>query len=92
MVYTVRKSKPFFFLEGYKEAAEKFSEEADVHFPSEAYSENLDSRIQIRLAIQEGRLRDAIHMVNDLHPELLDVNKYLAFHLLVSESAGTGLL
>lgn len=72
------------FVEGYKEAAEKFGEEADVHYPNDVYSENLDARIRIRLAIQEGRLRDGINMINDLHPELLDDNKYLYFHLLVS--------
>lgn len=37
----------------------------------------------IREAVQNGRIPDAIAMVNALHPELLDNDRYLYFHLQV---------
>ena len=46
--------------------------------------DSMDERIKIRDAIQNGRIQDAISMVNSLHPELLDNNRYLYFHLQVS--------
>jgi hypothetical protein len=72
----------YLVTEGYKEAAEKFSEESGVHLPSGAYSETLEARIRIRQAIHDGRVGDAITMINDLHPELLENNKILHFYLL----------
>jgi len=72
----------YLVTEGYKEAAEKFSEESGVHFPSGAYSETLEARIRIRQAVHEGRMGDAISMINDIHPELLENNKILHFYLL----------
>lgn len=42
---------------------------------------SLDDRIRIREAIQNGRIQEAIELVNQLHPELLDNNRYLYFHL-----------
>lgn len=33
---------------------------------------SLDNRILIREAVQEGRIQEATHLVNQLHPELLD--------------------
>lgn len=38
----------------------------------------------IREAVQTGRIPDAIAMVNALHPELLDNDRYLYFHLQVN--------
>lgn len=45
--------------------------------------DTLDERIRIREAIQNGRIQEAISLVNSLHPELLDNDKYLYFHLQV---------
>lgn len=45
--------------------------------------DTLDERIKIRDAIQNGRIQEAISLVNSLHPELLDSDKYLYFHLQV---------
>ncbi len=45
---------------------------------------SLENRIRVKTAIQDGRITDAIAMINDIHPELLDGNRYLHFHLLVS--------
>lgn len=41
----------------------------------------LDNRILIRDAVQNGRIQESIHLVNQLHPELLDNDRYLYFHL-----------
>ena len=71
--------------EGFKEAAEKFKLESGLQPSIEL--DTLDERIKIREAIQMGHIQDAIGLVNDLHPELLDSEKYLYFHLQVcSES------
>lgn len=67
------------YLEGFKEAAEKFQEESGVGAPVELNS--LDDRIRIRDAIQNGRIQEATMLVNQLHPELLDNDRYLCFHL-----------
>ena len=47
--------------------------------------DTLDSRIEIREAIQKGEIEQAISLVNELHPELLDNDRYLYFHLQVSQ-------
>ena len=65
--------------EGFKEAAEKFQLEAGVE-PSVPLN-TLDNRILIREAVQSGRIQEATHLVNKLHPWLLDNNRYLYFHL-----------
>lgn len=75
-----------FTLEGFKEAAEKFQEESGTDPGIELSS--LDNKLQIREAVQDGRLEEAITMVNDIHPELLDTNRYLYFHLQVMTSIG----
>lgn len=68
-----------FIAEGFKEAAEKFQAEAGVE-PSIALN-TLDNRILIREAVQNGRIQEATHLVNKLHPWLLDNDRYLYFHL-----------
>ncbi|KAK2154867.1 hypothetical protein LSH36_255g02024 [Paralvinella palmiformis] len=69
----------YLVTEGFKEAAEKFKLESGLQ-PSVELN-TLDERIKIREAIQMGRIQDAISLVNDLHPELLDNERYLYFHL-----------
>lgn len=71
----------FAVLEGFKEAAEKFRIESGIQ-PSMDLDQ-LDERIKIRDAIQNGRIQEAISLVNSLHPELLDNDRYLYFHLQV---------
>ncbi|XP_076306780.1 GID complex subunit 8 homolog protein Houki isoform X1 [Tachypleus tridentatus] len=65
--------------EGFKEAAEKFRIESGISPAVDL--DTLDERIKIRDAIQSGKIQEAIAMVNNLHPELLDNNRYLFFHL-----------
>ncbi|XP_046419546.1 glucose-induced degradation protein 8 homolog isoform X1 [Neodiprion virginianus] len=69
----------YLVTEGFKEAAEKFQQESGVGPTVELNS--LDDRIRIRDAIQNGRIQEATDLVNQLHPELLDNDRYLYFHL-----------
>lgn len=74
----------FWATEGFKEAAEKFRMESGIE-PS-VDLESLDERIKIREMILKGQIQDAIALINSLHPELLDTNRYLYFHLQVISS------
>lgn len=70
------------FTEGFKEAAEKFRMESGIE-PS-VDLDSLDERIKIREMILKGQIQEAIALINSLHPELLDTNRYLYFHLQVN--------
>eukprot|EP00105_Crassostrea_gigas_P019984 XP_011438647.1 PREDICTED: glucose-induced degradation protein 8 homolog isoform X2 [Crassostrea gigas] len=69
----------YLVTEGFKEAADKFQKESGVQPMVDL--EQLDERIKIREAIQEGRIQDAISLVNSIQPELLDNDRYLYFRL-----------
>lgn len=84
----LKKAQSFFFFrcgfsvsEGFKEAAEKFRMESGIE-PS-VDLDTLDERIKIREMILKGQIQEAIALINSLHPELLDTNRYLYFHLQV---------
>lgn len=51
--------------------------------------DSLDERIKIREMILKGQIQDAIALINSLHPELLDTNRYLYFHLQVAKNLQT---
>jgi len=72
----------YFILEGFKEAAEKFAEEAGISL-SNVDLTSLDERLRIREAIESGKIQEAISLINTKAPELLDQNRQLAFHLKV---------
>jgi len=72
----------YFVLEGFKEAAEKFAEEAGISL-SNVDLTSLDERLRIREAIESGKIQEAISLINTKAPELLDQNRQLAFHLKV---------
>eukprot|EP00096_Caligus_rogercresseyi_P014938 TRINITY_DN7395_c0_g1_i1.p2 TRINITY_DN7395_c0_g1~~TRINITY_DN7395_c0_g1_i1.p2 ORF type:complete len:208 (-),score=102.80 TRINITY_DN7395_c0_g1_i1:1213-1836(-) len=65
--------------EGFKEAAEKFQEEASIE--PEVNLNDMDERIKIRDAVIGGKISEATGLVHRLHPELLDDDRYLFFHL-----------
>ncbi|KAF9462145.1 CTLH/CRA C-terminal to lish motif domain-containing protein [Collybia nuda] len=69
----------YLVIEGYKAAAEEFSQEAKLT-PSVDF-DSIESRMEIREALQRGDVEDAITKVNDLNPEILDTNPALYFHL-----------
>ena len=50
------------FLEGFKEAAEKFQEESGKMSPVDLST--LDDRIMIREAINSGKIQESISLVN----------------------------
>lgn len=69
----------YLVIEGYKDAAEAFCEEAGI-LPGV----NLDSigdRMATRKALQSGDVQGAMEKANDLNPLILDENDTLFFHL-----------
>ena len=58
----------YLVIEGYKSAAEEFSQEASLAPPVDF--ESIESRMDIREALQRGDVEDAIIRVNDLNPEV----------------------
>jgi glucose-induced degradation protein 8 len=58
----------YLVIGGYKNAAEFFSQEASVAPPVDLKS--IESRMNIREALQRGDVQDAIMRVNDLDPEV----------------------
>ncbi|KAJ2174895.1 hypothetical protein GGF45_004001, partial [Coemansia sp. RSA 551] len=69
----------YLIIEGYKDAAEKFSEESGL--TSSVDLGSIEERMQIRFAVQNGDIRSAIERVNDLNPDILDTDPRLYFHL-----------
>jgi hypothetical protein len=68
----------YLVTEGFKEAAEKFRMESGIQ--PRVDLETLE-RITIREMILKGQIQEAIAPINSLHPELLDTNRCLYFHL-----------
>ncbi|KAI0001935.1 CTLH/CRA C-terminal to lish motif domain-containing protein [Russula vinacea] len=69
----------YLVIEGYKSAAEEFSLECGVQ-PAVDFA-SIESRRNIREALNRGDVQEAITRVNDLNPEILDTNPALYFHL-----------
>ena len=69
----------YLVTEGFKESAEKFRDETGILNNVEL--SGMDTRIKIQEAILAGKVPEAISMVNQLHPELLDNDRCLFFHL-----------
>lgn len=61
----------YLVIEGYKTAAEEFSREAGMESPVDF--ESIESRMNIREALQRGDVSDAITRVNDLNPEVCNI-------------------
>ncbi|RCN39116.1 LisH protein [Ancylostoma caninum] len=71
----------YLISEGYREAAELLCQESGLELPKDDIK-NLDARMNIRCAIIEGRLEDALRLVKELCPTLLDENREVRFHLM----------
>jgi len=69
--------------EGYKEAAEKFEEESGVRFAPKI--DKLEEKTEIRDAILQGNVQQAIRLINELYPEMLDKNRLLLFDLQLQQ-------
>lgn len=65
--------------EGFKEAVLSFQKESGVEPGVDMAM--LDDQIKIRGAIESGAIQDAVELVNDIDPEVLDTNPSLFFHL-----------
>ncbi|KAK0253887.1 hypothetical protein LTS09_011192 [Friedmanniomyces endolithicus] len=66
--------------EGYPGAAEKFAQETNL--PGPVDNESIRERVRVRNAIHGGSLDEAIELINEIDPEILDNNHLLHFHLL----------
>lgn len=58
----------YLVIEGYKDAAERFSSESGLN--PQVDLESIENRMIIRSAIQRGDVEDAIGRVNELDPEV----------------------
>jgi glucose-induced degradation protein 8 len=58
----------YLVIEGFKSAAEEFSQEANLSAPVDF--DSIESRMNIREALQRGDVENAIALVNDLNPEV----------------------
>lgn len=58
----------YLVIEGFKSAAEEFSRESGLIAPVDL--ESIESRMNIREALQRGDVGEAIARVNDLNPEV----------------------
>lgn len=58
----------YLVIEGFKSAAEEFGREAGLTAPVDL--ESIESRMNIREALQRGDVSEAITRVNDLNPEV----------------------
>jgi len=66
----------YLVIEGYKSAAEEFSQEASLSAPVDF--ESIESRMDIREALQRGDVEDAITRINDLNPEVSSLHFLIA--------------
>ena len=56
----------YLVMEGFKDAAERFQEEADISAGQDLGM--LDNRISVRDSIQAGKIQEAISLVHQLYP------------------------
>ena len=70
----------YLVIEGYKDAAENFALETGLS-PSVDLS-SIQDRMDIRNAVQAGRIEEAIERVNDLDPEVANIFKDIFEHPL----------
>mmetsp|Transcript_8813 Transcript_8813/g.15859 ORF Transcript_8813/g.15859 Transcript_8813/m.15859 type:complete len:230 (-) Transcript_8813:157-846(-) len=69
----------FLVTEGYVDAARLFEKESGTSPGVDL--DSITDRMQIRKAVQNGEIEDAIDRVNDLNPEILEEKQHLFFHL-----------
>lgn len=65
--------------EGFKDAVLSFQTESGIDPGVDMGI--LDEQIKIRAAVESGSIQDAVVLVNDVDPEILDTNPKLFFHL-----------
>jgi len=60
----------YLVIEGYTSAASEFSKEAEMESPLLVDLDLIESRMNIKRAVQRGDIQEAIEKVNDLNPEV----------------------
>ena len=65
--------------EGYKDAVVSFRQETGID--PQVNVNSMEDQTNIRQAVEAGRIQDAVEMVNNVDPEILDTNQALYFHL-----------
>jgi hypothetical protein len=80
----------YLIAEGFKEAAERFKLEANIDCDKSGQlvttnetNDEIDQRIAVRMAIEEGKICEAMRLINSYYPELIDNNRHLYFKLQV---------
>lgn len=69
----------YLLVEGFSDAAISFARETGQ--PADIDQIQIQERMEIREAVEEGRVEEAVRRVNELDPEILDTNPPLLFHL-----------
>ncbi|OCF42843.1 hypothetical protein I317_03320 [Kwoniella heveanensis CBS 569] len=69
----------YLLIEGFSDAAVEFAKETGL--PAEVDHDKVTERMEIRAAVEDGRVEEAVRRVNELDPEILDTNATLLFHL-----------
>ncbi|ORY23944.1 CTLH/CRA C-terminal to lish motif domain-domain-containing protein [Naematelia encephala] len=69
----------YLLIEGFSDAAVEFARETGL--PADVDHAMIQERMEIREAVEEGRVEEAVRRVNELDPEILDTNPPLLFHL-----------
>ncbi|KAK1927875.1 CTLH/CRA C-terminal to lish motif domain-containing protein [Papiliotrema laurentii] len=69
----------YLLIEGFSEAAVEFARETGL--PHDIDHAMVHERMEIREAVEDGRVEEAVRRVNELDPEILDTNPPLLFHL-----------
>lgn len=72
----------YLIVEGYKDAAEKFSQETGVR-PMVEFTA-IEDRMQVRTCIQTGRLQDAIDRINRLNPDVMGIGQFVNFRFSIA--------
>lgn len=76
----------YLVIEGFKTAAEEFSKEAGLAAPVDL--DSIESRMNIREALQRGDVGEAITRVNDLNPEVCLCSFHMLWTLSLYSSPG----
>lgn len=71
----------YLVIEGYKDAAQRFSSETGIN--PQVDLESIENRMIIRSAIQRGDVEDAIGRVNELDPEVSMTSNSMLFSYLL---------
>ncbi|KIR30605.1 hypothetical protein I307_03716 [Cryptococcus deuterogattii 99/473] len=69
----------YLLIEGFSDAAVEFARETGL--PADVDHAQVAERMEIRQAVEDGRVEEAVRRVNELDPEILDGNAPLLFHL-----------